>query len=534
MMAKGDNPYVQKDERGYNITPEGRTKLDNVLTNSQDNVYAFTGEESPVMVAAAMARLSRRGDDMRITYLDEFAGSAEDADKLLNRVITAYGDDSVQQLVGIHVVVENASNLLTKLLEWGRLAAYLEQSTRYIFFDQKDAQGKYKYFTPTNLSKDLTTEYDQAMDQIFDLYSKIVRGLTEHVRNNNPEPSDKLERTAWLGATRAQACDAARPVLPVATKSTVGIFASGQALDSLIMHLMSEDLEEAHYVGKQILEESRKVVPAFLERTDIPERGGATTAYRANIRQAVADLAKANDFTKPQPSKSNVELLSYWPENELELVPEILFEQSHLPISELRKRVGEWDDKKKETILEAAIGERLNRRHKPGRAFEFPHYEFEITDDYGTFRDLQRHRIVDAFEWQQLTPAYGYDIPELVTEAGFEADFVKCFEIAEQLYRRLQEAGFMPESQYATLLGHKMRYRFMLNARAAFHFLELRTSPQGHPGYRAICHKMYELLKEVHPRIAGAMKFVNQGEDPELTRMAAEVATQYKLQKLDK
>jgi thymidylate synthase ThyX len=481
-----------------------------------------------------MARLSRRADDMRITYLDEFAGSAEDADKLLNRVITAFGDDSVQQLVGVHVVVENASNLLTKLLEWGRLAAYLEQSTRYIFFDQKDAQGKYRYFTPTNLSKDVTDNYNQTMDKIFDLYSRVVRGLTEHVRKANPEPQDKLERIAWQGATRAQACDAARPMLPVATKATVGIFASGQALDSLIMHLLSEPLEEAHYVGNQILAEARKVVPAFLERTDIPERGGATTAYRANTRKTIAEIAKANGLDEPKPSKSNVEMLSYWPENELDLAAEILFEQSHTPLAELKKQVGEWEDSKKEEVLNAAIGERLNRRHKPGRAWEVPHYEFEITDDYGTFRDLQRHRIVDAFEWQQLTPAYSYDVPDLVKEAGFEKEFKQAFELAVELYNKLKDAGYLAEAQYATLLGHKMRYRFMLNARAAFHFLELRTSPQGHPGYRAICHKMYELVAKAHPRIAGAMKFVNQGEDAELTRMAAEVATQYKLQRLEK
>ena len=85
---------------------------------------------------------------MRITILDEFASSAGKDEKLLQRVITAYGDDSVQQLVGLHFVVENASNLLTKKLEWGRLAAYLEQSTRYIYFDQKDAEGKYRYYTP--------------------------------------------------------------------------------------------------------------------------------------------------------------------------------------------------------------------------------------------------------------------------------------------------------------------------------------------------------------------------------------------------
>jgi thymidylate synthase ThyX len=95
------------------------------------------------------------------------------------------------------------------------------------------------------------------------------------------------------------------------------------------------------------------------------------------------------------------------------------------------------------------------------------------------------------------------------------------------------DAGLTEEAQYVTLLGHKMRYRFMINAREAFHMLELRTSPQGHPGYRKICQEMYRKLSEVHPRIGRAMKFINQGGDPPLTRLEAERATQLKLKLLD-
>jgi thymidylate synthase ThyX len=164
---------------------------------------------------------------------------------------------------------------------------------------------------------------------------------------------------------------------------------------------------------------------------------------------------------------------------------------------------------------------------------EIPHYLWEVTADYGTFRDLQRHRVVDAFEWQNLTIDYGYDVPELVIEAGLDADFKKCFSLSEKLVQLMIEKGYANESQYATLFGHRMRYKYMLNARAAYHFIELRSSPQGHPGYRRIATRMHELISEVHPTIGGGMSFVNKDEDPKLTRMAAELATQYKLDKLD-
>src|SRR5690606_30207742 len=108
-----------------------------------------------------------------------------------------------------------------------------------------------------------------------------------------------------------------------------------------------------------------------------------------------------------------------------------------------------------------------------------------------------------------------------------------CFDLSAELYSLLQQAGYGYEAQYATLLGHRMRWKVTYNAREAFHLHELRTSPQGHPGYRKLVQQMHEHLSQVHPQLAEAMRFVNQGEDEELTRLAAERYTQFKLNQLD-
>lgn len=529
--VKIDNPYVKKTDDGYKITSAGKEFLRQTVTDDVDNVYAFKESMSPITIAAAMARLSRRGDDMRVTLLDEFAHNAGKDDKLLRRVITAYGDDSVQQLVGLHVVVEGASNLLTKKLEWGRLAAYLEQSTRYIYFDQKDDDGNYKYYTPSHFDAETTELYKAAMDQIFDLYSMMVRKLTDYVRGNSNVPKAEQD-IAWQGATRAQACDAIRPVLPVATKATVGIYASGQALESLIMHLMSDELPEAVETGQKLLDHARKVIPTFLERADKPDSGGAATAYRANTAQAVRKLTE--EYLPPNHSTEteSVQLTSVWPRNELDLIPDMLYEHSNLPLKGIEQEVNSWPYDKKQTVFKAYMGERLNRRHKPGRAIEKAHYSWDLVCDYGIFRDLQRHRMVDDLQWQILTPRYGYETPSLVEEAGLDEVFQACFELSLKLYSALQAAGYGLEAQYATLLGHKMRWKVTYNARAAFHLHELRTSPQGHPGYRKLVLDMHEKLSEVHPLLGEAMKFVNKGEDPELSRLAAERYTQFKFGQL--
>jgi len=531
--AKQGELIIKKDGR-TEITKSGYEYLDNILTDSKGDVYIFNDNISPVTVAAAMARLSRRFDDLRITLLDEFAGKMGKDDSLLKRIITAYGDDSVQQLAGIHLVVENASNLLTKKLEWGRLAAYLEQSTRYIFYDEKDKEGKYRYLIPESLKGNLKKTYIDSMDKIFDNYSVIVKKLTDHVRNNSNTPQDERD-IAWKAATKAQACDAARNLLPVATLSTVGIYISGQALESLIYHLWSDELPEANKKGDQILKEARKVIPMFLERADKPERGGAFVAYRAennkNIKKLTQELLPenytANDYKE-------VTLSNYFPKNELELASDMLYSSTDRSLEEIKEIVDELPFDKKLEIFKTYIGERLNRRHRPGRSLEKAYYSYDIVCDFGIFRDLQRHRMVADLEWQNLSPRLGYSVPQLIEEAGLADQFEDCFDISLSLYSEIQKNGNPIEAQYATLMGHKMRWKITYNAREAMHFHELRTAPQGHPEYRRIVKIMHDELAKVHPILAESMRFVNKDEDPELTRLAAERYTQFKLKKLNK
>ena len=117
-----ENPYISKTDDGrLAITPAGEALLGKLVTDSKGTVYAFTNEASPLFAAAAMARLSRRGSDLREIFLDEFAAMSVDgvvdpkaAEALIDRVVTGYGDDSVQQLITVATVVEAASNLLTK------------------------------------------------------------------------------------------------------------------------------------------------------------------------------------------------------------------------------------------------------------------------------------------------------------------------------------------------------------------------------------------------------------------------------------
>lgn len=505
--------------------------LEDIVTNTNDDIYAFKGNLPSQTIAAAMARLSRSPNDLRVTLQEEFSGDDKADEQLLKRVITQYGDDSVQQLVGQHLVIENASNLLTKKIERGRLAAYLEQSTRYIYFDERNKNGDFKYHVPENFPMALKQTYKESLDKIFENYSKIVRELTVHIRNHSDVREDERDQ-AWKNATKAKACDVARAVLPVATTSTVGVFVSGQALEGLITRLLADKTSEARSAGRSILQESRKVLPAFLERVDLSDRGVLNVAYKAFVSDATEKIA--DNYLPPNYGivKSNLELTDYWPKNELDVVSDILYEHSSLSLKDIRSEVDGWPISDKKAVIDNYLGDRLNRRHKPGRAFEKIHYSWDIVSDYGVFRDLQRHRMVDDLSWQKLTPRYGYSVPEIVEQAGLSDLYEQCFDISLTLYSELQAAGYVEEAQYATLLGHKMRWKLTFNAREAYHFMELRTSPQGHPTYRRIVQQMFKKLEEVHPLIAGGMKFVNLEESDDLVRLKSEKHSASKLKNL--
>ncbi len=131
----------------------------------------------------------------------------------------------------------------------------------------------------------------------------------------------------------------------------------------------------------------------------------------------------------------------------------------------------------KRALLRAYVGDRSNRRHRPGRAFERTGYRFDVVTDYGAFRDLQRHRML-TIEWQPLGTALGYDVPEVVEEAGLTERYVASIERSRQLAEALAPT-FPVESAYAVALAYRIRYSMQMNAREAMHLLELRSGPAG-------------------------------------------------------
>jgi thymidylate synthase ThyX len=519
------------------FTDSEADRLRPYFTNLDGPVFALTNLPE-VVKGALFARYSRSDKSLRRLFLDEFVGDLDltgdltvdatvglkRAEDLYERVFLEYGDDSVAQLGGVHLACEQASNLLTKILEWGRLMAYLEQSTRYIPYDSR-LQGRYRYLRPSQVcSSPMGTRYVADLDALFDVYSALLPAMTDWARERYPkEPSDS--DFVYKQTIKAKGCDALRGLLPAATLSNVGIYGTGQAFEALLLRMRSHPLPEAQMYAQLMLDELRKVIPSFLVRVDRPERGGAWSKYLSDTRDDTHALVQ-RFFGAERPEPTTEVSLSDWdPDGEDKVLAAICYPHTRLPEAQLLERVRLLSAADRVALLQAYVGERVNRRHKPGRAFERTGYRFDVLGDYGAFRDLQRHRML-TIEWQQLTPHHGYEIPAPLQEAGLGHRYDEAMERSAGLYAALVEP-FPEQAAYAVSLGYRMRYVMQMNAREAMHLCELRSSPQGHPTYRRVAQEMHRQIAERagHHAIAEAMRFVDHGTY-DLERLDAERAAE--------
>src|SRR6267142_3756814 len=345
------------------FTAEERETLAPHFTNLDAPVFALVNLPE-VVKGALFARYSRSPKSLRRLFLDEFladsvavkrpvddggvettppsppriARSANTAgetraEQLYEKVFVEYGDDSGAQLGGVHLAVEGASNILTKVLEWGRLMAYLEQSTRYIPYDDRPA-GRYRYHVPAELTGGLRERYVATLDHAFDVYREWlprVRAFYEARHPRDPGESESVYRMT----IRAKTLDTLRGLLPAATASSVGIYATGQAYEQLLLRMRAHPLAEVRDYADLMLVELRKVMPAFLRRVDLAERGGAWSSYLAETREAVHEMAERFAGATASEPRDEVTLVDFDPDGEVKVVAAALYAASRLPDDQL-------------------------------------------------------------------------------------------------------------------------------------------------------------------------------------------------------
>ncbi|MCW3066481.1 MAG: thymidylate synthase complementing protein ThyX [Solirubrobacterales bacterium] len=510
------------------FSSEERARLAPHVTNLDRPVFALTALPETVK-GALFARYSRYPGTLRRLFLDEFAdslpeappvpegGEGKRAAELYERIFLGYGDDSVAQLGGAHIACEWVSNVVTKVLQRPRLAAYLEQSTRYIAYDAPmDAAGRYRYYRDPELGPD----YEAAMDELFGIYSAALPRVIAWAQDEFPL-ADGEAPAAHARACKAKALDLLRGLLPASSLSHMGVYATGQTYEQLILHLLAHPLPEAQRYGRWILEAVQAVMPSFVTRVERPDRGGEWVSY-LRAREAAGRRWAHRLGLEEEPADGPSVRLVHVDGDEERLLAALLFEAAGSSEERTLSAVAALGADDRAALLADLVGDRRNRRHRPGRGFEAVRYRFEIVSDYGAFRDLQRHRMLTV-QWQTLTPALGAGVPDEVDAAGSGDEYRRALEISHAAYDRLSDAGQKAAAPYALCLGYRIRYILDLNAREAMQLIELRSGREGHPSYRAVAHEMHAQIAAVHPAIGAAMTHVDREQEPRLERILSEM-----------
>lgn len=511
---------------------EEKKLLEKYVTTTDGDVYAVKNLNG--IVGAVYARYSRSKTGFRETLLNEFVKEGnldpQKAVELIERVLIAYGDDSVGELEGAHLSFENISIIATKEIEDRRIGGSpLEKSTRYVFFDNKDEEGNYPYLRePKIMSSRYASEYVETMDYIFNTYANLVEPMKAFYQNIDPieqaeydilgnnakqklselkeENYIKSFRRTYNMDIRTKACDSLRCLLPLATKTNVGLFGNGRFWQMLISHLLSTEYPETLKLGEQAFTELSKVIPQYVRRAKRRD-------YNIKIRQEMQRLA--NEIFKPMAvdhSRQPVTLMPLaWRNNDDYLIAHMLYAYLNHPFAQIYEVVNRLAESVKLKIKNTYVGQRQTRRDRPGRAFESGYqYTLDLLADFGTYKDLQRHRMNTQLR-QDFSPLHGMIVPGDLKTAGYEKQILVCHEKVVGLYKKLKK-DLGAVASYVTLHGSQVRWLMGCNDRAAHHLLELRTTPQGHPQYRKLCQQIHTAINQQDPWRAAVMKFVDHND----------------------
>lgn len=506
-----------------------------LVSDPEARIYLLNPAGLPGLIGPAMARYSRTPGGLRDTIVREFIGPdgvvrVVKLHRLTERILIAFGDDSVQELESAWIAVEGVSNIVTKVIEDRRLAGFIEQSSRFTFYDEQDEFGQYRYLrVPEIMASACAEEYVATMDFIFATYSRLIKPMIAYfgsrkpleaaeyaIRPNHPKitwadcASDNERvafRQTWNTDLRTKTCDILRILLPMATLTNVGVHANGRTLELMLRYLYSSNLQELPQVGREMHDALNISIPQFVQRAGRSDF--MVTTEQAMLGLTADLMAGVIPAAGPYPP---VQLLERG-YSDVGAMAAMLFPYTEHTFDQLRQRIEGLAPADHQKIWDTYLGHRTGRRDRSGRALEYGSpWQVQFTINVGIWRDLHRHRMLTQLR-QRYTTRLGFDtIPPEIVEAGFGADVQACFDRAAALYEAVRKECGPEVAQYTVPFGALHRSYFGFNNREAQHLIELRTGPQGHRSYRLVCQELARQMAAIDPRMADICKFIDQND----------------------
>lgn len=531
------------------FTEDERKVVSHFVTNTSSSVFALRNLPE-VIKGALFSRYSRSNLGLRSLLLKDFilneemafgsiAGDKEaeresqmvaikKAQNFYDRILDGYGDDSIGELGGAHLALENISMLGAKVIEDARIGGSpLEKSTRYIYFDQK-IKDEYLFYREPNLMTSAFKElYLKTCNHLFDTYAELIPPLTEQMEKSFPKQHD-ISKVAYGAALRAKVLDCLRGLLPASAMTNMGVYGNGRFFETLIQKLNAHNLNEMQDLGKCTHDELSKVIPSFVRRSDLSHKYQRTyTEFQERTQAELHLLADQLTSNVPDVEGPMVRLVNYSETAPTDIAAALLFESTNCSLEALKEHTRALPADDLERVLESVCQYRENRRHKSPRALEHATFTFEICADFGIYRDLHRHRMLTQ-ERQKLTCNLGYFVPPEIEGTEMEKPYREAMEQAKAAYD--QVATELPEeAQYVVPMAYNIHWYFHVNLRSLQWLCELRSSPAGHPMYRFVAQEMAKQVSDALPELERFFKFVDF-DGYELGRLGQEERKYQKMQ----
>lgn len=386
------------------------------------------------------------------------------------RITIGYNHKSVGDHAMVHFCVEGVSALVERDFTSARLIAASSKSTRFVNF--RDAGFVVPPMAPPG--------YQEHCLELLAAYEHLGEVLTDELKRVVPYEGSAKEiwrkESGWESAIQKRALDAVRDLLPMSIKTSFGMTMSATGLREFL-----DKREEDDDALDEIVETAGDL------------RRSAMTAIPVLLPQDSRHIPRS----QPLPSR--------WCSRRV-----------GVPLSVKIHTIPNWH------VVETITGQPLvllvndwthNRaRHMvPDRNAELAEYIIELEMPIAIHRDLGRHRMMTQL-WSAINPTMGYGNDPIFSDHALMDKFPRLRHAAMMHTEMLRNADARlipwmtkyPEAiSYACPLATRVRVVWKLSARELVHILGLRTTPQGHPSYRALVQGIAAAIKHEDPIITG-------------------------------
>lgn len=352
-----------------------------------------------------------------------------------------YNHKSIGDCGTATIFIEGVSMLVAKAFQDWPLYSGQESSTRYIDFAEQ------RFVNP---SKD--SEGEETLEEWRNFYVRGLPKVIQDLKAKHPRKQDEKEGI-WEKAINARAFDIMRGMLPAGATTNLAWHSNLRQVADELALLRHHPLKEVRDTVKALEEALMEAFPSSFGHKRYPK----TEEY-------------------------NERLMSEWYLHQDEDCPDFELSRDTLDRELLKREYGD------------ALRLRPPKTELPKKIKECGNLQFKFLLDFGSFRDVQRHRAV-VQQMPLVTTRHGFNpwyLKEMPSELRKEAQ--KLIARQGKTIRNLDVSD--TERQYYTAMGYNLPNRLTGDLHALVYMVELRATRFVHPTLRFRARQIAETLEQ--------------------------------------